>query len=153
MKHCSTMYSRLTINFLNYFKCFCGIKTGIPAKMTRCMLFNCFSITIYNTDKTDKLHHIVNMYLTVNGSGWNLACVEVKVYWQTSPGFMKKALLVLCFPSVVAKLIRQTLYLELFYQILENSDILPYCWKTFCYSLPYCFANFENILQQICGTF
>ncbi len=38
----STMYSRLTINFLNYFKCFYGIKTGFPAKTYRCTLFNCF---------------------------------------------------------------------------------------------------------------
>ncbi len=42
MKHCSTMYSRITINFVNHFKCFCGIKTGFPAKTNRCTLFNCF---------------------------------------------------------------------------------------------------------------
>ncbi len=27
-----------------------------------------FSITMYDTDKTDKLRHIANMYLTVNSS-------------------------------------------------------------------------------------
>ncbi len=41
-KHCSMMYSTFTINFLNHFKRFCGIKTGFPAKMNRCRLFNCF---------------------------------------------------------------------------------------------------------------
>ncbi len=41
-KHCNTMYSRLTMNFLNYFKCFYDIKTGFPAKTNRCTLFNCF---------------------------------------------------------------------------------------------------------------
>ncbi len=61
-KHCSTMYSRFPINFLNHFKCFCGIKMGFLAKTNRCTLFNFFSITIYNTNKTDKLRHIANMY-------------------------------------------------------------------------------------------
>ncbi len=32
MKHSSTMYSRLTINFLNHFKCFCGIKPAFQQK-------------------------------------------------------------------------------------------------------------------------
>ncbi len=41
MKHCSTMYSRLAINFLNHFKCFCHIKTGFPAKTNHCPLFIC----------------------------------------------------------------------------------------------------------------
>ncbi len=51
-KHCSTMYSGLTINFLYHFKCFCGIKTSFPAKTNHCTLFNCFfSITIYDPDK------------------------------------------------------------------------------------------------------
>ncbi len=103
--HCSTMYSRLTINVLNHFKCFCSIRTSFPAKTNRCTLFNCFSITIYEMDKTDKLHHVANMYLTVNSSSWNLA-------WQTSISFMEIALLVLCFRSTVAKLTRQTLQLE-----------------------------------------
>ncbi len=42
MKHRSTMYNRLTMNFLNHFKCFCGIKTAFPTKTNPCMLFNCF---------------------------------------------------------------------------------------------------------------
>ncbi len=41
-KHCCTIYSRLTLNFFNHFKCFCGIKTGFPAKTNCCTLFNCF---------------------------------------------------------------------------------------------------------------
>ncbi len=41
-KHCSMMYSRFVLNFLNHFKCFCGIKIGFPAKMNRCTLFSCF---------------------------------------------------------------------------------------------------------------
>ncbi len=41
-KHCSILYSRLTINPLNHFRCFCGITTGFPAKTNRCALFNCF---------------------------------------------------------------------------------------------------------------
>ncbi len=36
------MYSRLAMNFLNHFECFCDIKTNFPAKTNRCMLFNCF---------------------------------------------------------------------------------------------------------------
>ncbi len=42
MKHCITTYNRVTINFLNHFKCFCVIKTGFPSKTNRCTLFNCF---------------------------------------------------------------------------------------------------------------
>ncbi len=42
MKHCSTIYSRLTLNFSIYFKCFCGINTVFPAKTNHCMMFNCF---------------------------------------------------------------------------------------------------------------
>ncbi len=42
MKHSSTMYSRLTINFLNHLKCFCGTKAGFPAKTNHCTLLNCF---------------------------------------------------------------------------------------------------------------
>ncbi len=38
-KHCSTMYSRLTINFLNHFKCFCGNKTGVFALLILCSLY------------------------------------------------------------------------------------------------------------------
>ncbi len=41
-KHCNTIYSRLAINFLNPFKCFCGNKTSFPAKTYRCTFFNCF---------------------------------------------------------------------------------------------------------------
>ncbi len=41
-KHCSTMFSRLIINFLNHFKCCCGIKTGFPAKTNHCTLFSWF---------------------------------------------------------------------------------------------------------------
>ncbi len=40
--NCSTMYSRFTINSLNHFKCFCGIKTGFSAKINRCTSFSCF---------------------------------------------------------------------------------------------------------------
>ncbi len=110
MKHCSTMYSKLTINFLNHFKCFRDIKTGFPATTNCCTLFNSFSITIYDTDKTDKLRHVANMYLTVNSSNKNLAWVQ-RVYWRTSPSFMEITLLVLCFRSIVAKFTGQTLYL------------------------------------------
>ncbi len=66
MKYCSTIYSRLAINFLNHFKCFCGIKTGFPAKINNCTCSIVFSITIYDTNKTDKLRHVVNAYLTMN---------------------------------------------------------------------------------------
>ncbi len=41
-KHCSTIYSRLTINFLNNFKYFCGIKTSFPAKTNHWTFLNCF---------------------------------------------------------------------------------------------------------------
>ncbi len=41
-KHCCTMHSRLTINFLNHFKCFYSSKTGFSAKTNCCVLFNCF---------------------------------------------------------------------------------------------------------------
>ncbi len=41
-KHCSTMYRRFIINFLNHFKCFCGFEISFPAKTNRCTLFNCF---------------------------------------------------------------------------------------------------------------
>ncbi len=41
-RNTSTMYSKLNINFLNHFNCFCGIKTGFPTKTKCCMLFNCF---------------------------------------------------------------------------------------------------------------
>ncbi len=116
-KHCSTMYSKLTINFLNHFKCFCGIKMGFPAKTNRYMLFNCFPITIYDTAKTDKLHHITNMFFTANSLGLNLVCAEKRVYQWTSPSFMKIALLLLCFRSIVAKLTRLILY--------QNSKKLP----------------------------
>ncbi len=44
------------------------------------------------------------MYLTVNGSSWNLACAEKRVYCWTSSSFMEIALLVLCFRSIIAKL-------------------------------------------------
>ncbi len=38
------MYSRLTINFLNHFKCFCGIKTGFPAKNKSLHVVQLFSL-------------------------------------------------------------------------------------------------------------
>ncbi len=77
------------------------------------------------------------MYLTVNGSNWNLACVEKRVYWQTSPSFMEIALLVLCFCSVVAKPTGQTLRSQ-FWTDFHEIDMVragplmgePYCfWK------------------------
>ncbi len=33
-----------------------------------------FNDRIYDTEKTDKLYHIANIYFTVNGSSQNLAC-------------------------------------------------------------------------------
>ncbi len=65
---------------------------------------------IYDTDKTDELHHVMNMYLTVNISSWNLACTVKRVYWRASPSFMEIMQLVLCFHSIIVKLIGQTLY-------------------------------------------
>ncbi len=41
-QHCSTMYNRLTINFLNHFKCFYGIETGFQEKTNYCTLLNWF---------------------------------------------------------------------------------------------------------------
>ncbi len=38
-----------------------------------------FSIRIHDTDKTDKLLHVVNMYLTVNGLSRNLVCAGKRV--------------------------------------------------------------------------
>ncbi len=94
----------ITINFMNHFKCFVALKPIFQQKRiaARCLIV--FSITIYDMDKTDKLHHIVNMYFTVNSSSWNLAFVEKRVYWQSFPSFVEIALLVLCFRSIVAKL-------------------------------------------------
>ncbi len=71
-----------------------------------------FSIKIYDTNKTDKLHHIANKFLTVNGSNWSLACAKKRVYWRTSPSFMEIKLLILYFRDVVTKRTRQTLYVS-----------------------------------------
>ncbi len=65
-KHCSTMYSRLTINILNQ-NVFVALKPTFQQKRITARCSIVFSITIYDTDKTDKLCHIVNMYLIVNG--------------------------------------------------------------------------------------
>ncbi len=108
-KHCGTMYCRLTINFWIISNVFVAWKPAFQQKQIAARFSVVFSITIYNTDKTDKLRHIANMYLTVNSLSWNLACMEKRVYWRISPSFTEIALLVLCFHIVVLKLTRQVL--------------------------------------------
>ncbi len=103
------------------------------------------------------------MYLTVNSSSWNLACVEKKgVYWQTSPCFMEIALLVLCFRSVVAKLTGQNLY-NMSWNLTafspERMDWAPrkdYCLGIYIINLKkkiYIYINFQNgaLAVEICN--
>ncbi len=59
------MFSRLIRNFLNHFKCFCSIKLAFQQKWISACCSIVSSITINDTDKTDKLHHVANMYLIV----------------------------------------------------------------------------------------
>ncbi len=110
MKHGSTMYWRLTINFLNHSNVFVALKSPFQQKQITARCSTVFSITIYDADKIDKLRLVANMHLTANGSSWNLAYAENRVYWQTSPSFMEMALLILLVRIVVAKLTGQTLY-------------------------------------------
>ncbi len=56
-KHRSTMYSRLTINLLNHFKCFYGIKTGFPAKTNRPRCPIVFSNLWHGQNKQVTSHH------------------------------------------------------------------------------------------------
>ncbi len=116
-----------------------------------------FSITIYDTDKTDKLHQIVNMYLTVSGSSWNLTCVERSIYWWTFPSFMEITLLV-HFCSVIAKLTEQTLYIarcftSLFSRFVSLSSLFISCWGQHCVKIQRIsyFIFFEALIKhKIC---
>ncbi len=58
-KYCSAMCSRLTINFLNNFKCFCGIKTSISAKTNCCTLFSCiFHYNLWHEQNKQVTSHV-----------------------------------------------------------------------------------------------
>ncbi len=111
-----------------------------------------FSVTIYDTDKTDKLRHIANMYLTVNGSSWNLACMEKRICWQTSPSFKEIALLVLCFHSVVVKLTGQTWYFNIYFVILQlGNNIFTFLTISFlfvCFFF-FCFFFIRSLFVHI----
>ncbi len=130
VKHYSTMYNRLTINFLNHFKCFCDIKTCIPAKRNRCTLFNCFFH--YHS------RHRQNRQVTSHRE-YVLHCewFELKLGIQTSPSFMEITLLVLCFRTVVAKLTGQTLYLHIICSI-----------ATYCLHLSYICYLYAKLLHN-----
>ncbi len=82
-KHCSTMYSRLTLNFLNNFKCFCGIKTGFPAKTNLCRLFNIFFLLQFIT-RTKETSYITSQICTSLWAVW----VETWHVWRR--GFIHK---------------------------------------------------------------
>ncbi len=90
-----------------------ALKPAFQQKRIAACCSTVFPITIYDVDETDKLRYVANMYLTANGSSWNLTCTEKMVYWRTSLSFMEIALLVLCFRSVVEKFTGQILYLHL----------------------------------------
>ncbi len=120
-KHCGMMYSSLTINFLNHFKCFCGIKTSFPAKTNRCTLFSCFfHYDLWHgqnrqvTSCQEYVPHserfelkrgkrgeevLLTNFLKFHGDRATSTMfsqrAEKRVYWRTSPSFMEIVLLVL----------------------------------------------------------
>ncbi len=107
-KHCSMMYSRLTINLWIISNVFVTLKL-VFSKNELLPIVQLFFPLRFMTHKTDKLYNIANMYLIVNSSSWNLACLEQRVYWS----FTEIALLVLCFRSIVPNLTAQTLYIDI----------------------------------------
>ncbi len=100
------LYQHCGINFFNHFKCYSGIKTGIPAKTNCCTLFNCFfHYDVWHGQNRQVTSHrkYVPHYEQFE---LNLACMEKRVYWWTFPSFVEIALLVLYFRSIIAQLTR-----------------------------------------------
>ncbi len=80
---------------------FVALKPAFQPKQIAARCSIVFSITIYDTDKTNKLCHILNIYTLlwmVGVENWN---AEKKFYWRTSLSFMKIALLTLYFHGIV----------------------------------------------------